>query len=73
MAFTDKTLQCVQCGSSFTFTASEQEAFAHWGFTHEPKRCPVCRSPGPDVRAERNREWYEFERLCREQDAQQEE
>ena len=31
MAFVDKTLQCVQCGASFTFSASE------------PKRCPACR------------------------------
>lgn len=43
MAFADKTLQCVQCGSSFTFAASEQEAFAQRGYTNEPKRCPSCR------------------------------
>ena len=43
MAFADKTLQCVECGSSFTFSASEQEAFAARGYTNEPKRCPSCR------------------------------
>ncbi len=43
MAFADKTLQCVECAASFTFSASEQEAFAARGYTNEPKRCPACR------------------------------
>ncbi len=43
MAFTDKTLTCVECGSSFTFPASEQELFASRGYTNEPKRCSTCR------------------------------
>ena len=43
MAYVDKTLECVECGSSFTFTAEEQEFFAGKGFTNEPKRCPRCR------------------------------
>ena len=43
MGFVDKTLQCAECGTSFTFTASEQEFFASKGFTNEPKRCPECR------------------------------
>ena len=44
MGYVDKTLECVECGSSFTFTASEQEFFADKGFTNEPKRCPECRA-----------------------------
>lgn len=43
MGFTDKTLQCSDCGATFTFTAEEQEFFATKGYTNEPKRCPACR------------------------------
>ena len=43
MGYVDKTLQCAECGISFTFTASEQEFFASKGFENEPKRCPECR------------------------------
>lgn len=44
MSFTDKTLQCCDCSTSFTFTAGEQESFASRGYTNEPKRCPECRA-----------------------------
>ncbi len=43
MSFEDKTLQCVDCGNSFTFSADEQELFQSRGFTNEPKRCLQCR------------------------------
>jgi CxxC-x17-CxxC domain-containing protein len=43
MSFQDKTLQCVDCGTTFTFDAQEQELFASRGYTNEPKRCPTCR------------------------------
>ncbi len=43
MGFTDKTLQCSDCGATFTFTAEEQEFYAARGYTNEPKRCPACR------------------------------
>ena len=43
MAFQDKTLQCADCGSAFTFSGSEQEFFQSKGYTNEPKRCPTCR------------------------------
>jgi CxxC-x17-CxxC domain-containing protein len=43
MAFTDKTISCVQCGNSFVFTAGEQEFYAEKGYTNEPKRCKPCR------------------------------
>ncbi len=44
MSFSDKQLQCADCGNSFTFTSSEQEFFSNKGFTNEPKRCPDCRT-----------------------------
>lgn len=43
MGFTDRTLQCSDCGATFTFTAEEQEFYATKGYTNEPKRCPSCR------------------------------
>ena len=43
MSFQDKSIQCADCGATFTFSASEQEFFASKGFTNEPKRCPECR------------------------------
>ena len=43
MAFKDKTLECSDCGSEFTFSADEQEFFQTRGYTNEPKRCPECR------------------------------
>lgn len=43
MAFQDKSLQCSDCGATFTFSAEEQEFFHTKGFTNEPKRCPDCR------------------------------
>ncbi|MBG7617552.1 MAG: zinc-ribbon domain containing protein [Chloroflexi bacterium] len=43
MSYTDKELQCSDCGATFTFTADEQEFFASKGYTNEPKRCHSCR------------------------------
>ena len=43
MSFQDKSLQCSDCGTTFTFTAEEQEFFQSKGYTNEPKRCPSCR------------------------------
>jgi len=44
MSFVDKTITCSDCGSTFTFSASEQETFAQRGYTNDPKRCPLCRA-----------------------------
>ncbi|MEG1528146.1 MAG: zinc-ribbon domain containing protein [Clostridia bacterium] len=41
--YKDKKLTCKDCGSEFTFTASEQEFYAEKGFENEPQRCKVCR------------------------------
>ena len=43
MNFQDKTLECSDCGSEFTFSVEEQELFQSRGYTNEPKRCPECR------------------------------
>jgi len=43
MSFQDKSIQCSDCGTTFTFSAGEQEQFASRGYTNEPKRCPTCR------------------------------
>ncbi|MDO9333683.1 MAG: zinc-ribbon domain containing protein [Dehalococcoidales bacterium] len=43
MTFQDKSIQCFDCGSSFTFTTAEQELFRSKGHNNEPKRCPSCR------------------------------
>jgi CxxC-x17-CxxC domain-containing protein len=43
MSFQDKTLECSDCGTTFTFSAEDQEFFRSKGYTNEPKRCPECR------------------------------
>ncbi|MDD5127399.1 MAG: zinc-ribbon domain containing protein [Dehalococcoidales bacterium] len=43
MSFQDKTIQCSDCGKTFTFSAEEQEQFQARGYTNEPKRCLECR------------------------------
>jgi CxxC-x17-CxxC domain-containing protein len=42
--YTDETLNCVDCGRTFPFTANEQEFFASKGFTNKPSRCGDCRA-----------------------------
>ena len=43
MSYEDRTLSCVECGQSFTFSADDQAYHADKGYTNEPKRCPDCR------------------------------
>ena len=43
MSFQEKSLQCSDCGTTFTFTVEEQEFFQSKGYSNEPKRCPECR------------------------------
>ena len=40
MSFQDKSIQCSDCGTTFTFSAREQEQFASRGYTNEPKVVP---------------------------------
>jgi CxxC-x17-CxxC domain-containing protein len=44
LSYTDKQIMCRDCGTSFTFTAGEQEFYASKGLTNQPSRCPSCRS-----------------------------
>jgi CxxC-x17-CxxC domain-containing protein len=41
--FSDKTLQCAECGGDFIFSKNEQAFYSERGFTNEPKRCKTCR------------------------------
>jgi len=43
MSYQDKSIQCADCGTTFVFSAGEQEAFASRGYTNTPKRCTECR------------------------------
>ncbi len=43
MGFVDKSIECSDCGTTFTFSAEEQELFASKGYTNDPKRCLPCR------------------------------
>jgi len=54
MSFQDKSLQCSDCGASFTFTAEEQDFYQSKGFTNEPKRCPECRQARKSERRDNN-------------------
>lgn len=44
MAFADKSLVCRDCGTTFVFTAGEQEFYAAKGLQNQPSRCPACRA-----------------------------
>ena len=43
MSFQDRSIQCSDCGATFTFSAEEQEFFQSMAYTSDPKRCPPCR------------------------------
>jgi CxxC-x17-CxxC domain-containing protein len=43
LAYQDKTIQCSDCGKTFTHSAKDQEFYASKGYANEPKRCPDCR------------------------------
>ena len=44
MSYSDKPLNCRDCGKQFNFTAGEQEFYAEKGFENEPVRCKECRN-----------------------------
>lgn len=41
--YVDRELACRLCGTTFLFTAREQEFFVQKGLSNEPKHCPDCR------------------------------
>jgi hypothetical protein len=58
MSFEDKSIPCSDCGTTFTFSAGEQEFFQSKGFTNEPKRCPECRQANKARRSDSNSSTY---------------
>jgi CxxC-x17-CxxC domain-containing protein len=50
VSYQDKSIQCADCGATFTFSAADQEFFASKGYTNEPKRCPPCREARKSAR-----------------------
>ena len=41
--YEDITITCKDCGTTFVFSAGEQQFYAEKGFTNQPVRCPACR------------------------------
>jgi len=60
MSFQDKSIQCSDCGTTFTFGTGEQEFFASKGFTNEPKRCPQCRKSKRQQRRGPSGSWSSY-------------
>jgi NAD-dependent SIR2 family protein deacetylase len=60
MSFQDKSIQCSDCGTTFTFSAGEQEFFASKGLTNEPKRCPQCRKSKKQQRHGSSGSWTSY-------------
>ena len=62
MSYQDKSIQCVDCGATFTFSAEDQEFFRTKGYTNEPKRCPECRQTRKSTRdiPEQSSVWKAF-------------
>ncbi len=49
--YTDKTLNCVDGSTEFTFTGRDQQFYADRQFS-EPRRCPACRAAKKAARGE---------------------
>jgi len=60
MSFQDKSIQCSDCGTTFTFSAGEQEFFASKGYTNEPRRCPQCRKSKRQQRRGPSGSWASY-------------
>ena len=43
MTFQDNSIQCFDCGATFTFSAGGKELFASKGYINAPKHHPSCR------------------------------
>jgi CxxC-x17-CxxC domain-containing protein len=48
----DQSINCVDCGQQFLFTAGEQAFYASKGLTNAPTRCKACREARKQQRAE---------------------
>lgn len=57
--YTDRILNCIDCGEDFVFSAGEQQFFADKQFLNDPKRCKTCkanRTSGVQGRSSQKRE-----------------
>jgi CxxC-x17-CxxC domain-containing protein len=43
MSLQEKSIDCFDCGVTFTFTVEEQQSYQAKGYSNAPKRCPSCR------------------------------
>ena len=48
----DQSINCVDCGQQFLFTAGEQAFYASKGLTNAPTRCKACREARKQQRAD---------------------
>ncbi|MDD5700677.1 MAG: zinc-ribbon domain containing protein [Dehalococcoidales bacterium] len=48
MSLQEKSINCFDCGVTFTFTMEEQLAYQAKGHFNVPKRCPSCRQARKD-------------------------
>jgi CxxC-x17-CxxC domain-containing protein len=48
----DQSIQCVDCGEQFLFTAGEQAFYASKGLTNAPTRCKQCREARKQQRSD---------------------
>ncbi len=48
MILQEKSIDCFDCGATFTFTVEEQLAYKEKGHFNSPKRCPSCRQVRKD-------------------------
>ena len=53
--YSDKTLNCKDCGTDWVFTVGEQEFYAEKEFENEPTRCKECRKKKKIARSRRLR------------------
>jgi CxxC-x17-CxxC domain-containing protein len=44
MEYRDKTLVCIECHQTFSWSAGEQLFYADKNFKNEPKRCKACKT-----------------------------
>jgi len=64
VAFQERTLECADCGETFTFTVGEQEFYAGKGYTNDPKRCQSCRQKRKSERGEGGGRRQMFSVVC---------
>ena len=57
----DKTIQCKDCGATFTFSEQDQAFFREKGYDNEPQRCPDCRAARKQTRGGASRGGMERE------------